>query len=307
MMTQSTLPVQLTDRDLRILESLADACYLTVEALEWLHVPSWRTRWEVWYRQTAVAPSGRQSYKSSTSFRKRVRQLAAAGFVLRVKRPLTVGRSLHRDPDLYALRAAGAALLAAYGENAPEAIPREELCTPLASTLVHASELGQVYAALRAAITLAPGARMEAWERGQCFYLEADAALSVRPDASFRLITSDGERRCFVELDRGCSAATWQTKVRAYRALLRERDPTTRWAVLTMTHTRSQRIRLMEATDQVLDEPSDVYLFGVMADAHPSRIGQWLAVTERSAAQPAHPLDKGSSPATIIPAPFTLF
>ncbi len=305
MTTQRTLPVQLTDRDLRILASLADACYLTVETLEWLHVPSWRTRWEVWYQRPAVTPAGRQSYKSSTSFRKRVRQLEAAGFILRVKRPLTIGRSLRRDPDLYTLRAAGAALLAAYGELAPNEVPYEEPEVPSAPVLAHCCELGQVYAALRAAITLAPGVHMEAWERAQCFPMEAGVSLVVQPDASFRLITSDGERRCFVELDRGCSVTRWQTKVRAYHALIRERDPTRLWTVLTMTHTQSQRTRLMEATAEVLEYPSDAYLFGVMADAHPSRIAHWLAITEMST-RPVVGVSRSEQLAITI-APSTLF
>ncbi len=116
-----------------------------------------------------------------------------------------------------------------------------------------------------------------------------------------------GERCCFVELDLGCAVTTWQAKVRAYRALIRERDPTMRWAVLTMAHTRSQRTRLMEATAQVLDDPSDVYLFGIMADAHPSRVGQWLAVSEMIASQPAHPLDNGGAPMVITTTTSTLF
>jgi len=111
MTMQRGLPVQLTDRDLRILQSLREGHYLTVEALEWLHVPSWRERWERWHRRTATAPAPRPPYTSSTSFRARLHQLEAAGLVLRLKRPLIVGRSQRRNGDLYALRAAGAALL----------------------------------------------------------------------------------------------------------------------------------------------------------------------------------------------------
>jgi len=156
----------------------------------------------------------------------------------------------------------------------------EEPGEPLAPPLAHSCELGQVYAALRAATATTPGVRMEAWLWAQPPRAGACAAEPVQPNASFRLITPSGEHACCVELDRGCSIPTWQAKVRAYAALSQVGGGAAPTRVLTMTYTRSQRTRLLVATAQVLTRPSDAYLFGVLDDAHPARIGRWLTLKE---------------------------
>ena len=74
---------RLTERDIAMLESIATARYLTAAALEWLHSPTWTTRW-----QAAQAAGTTASYRPAPHLYRRLNHLLDYGLVYRLRRPI---------------------------------------------------------------------------------------------------------------------------------------------------------------------------------------------------------------------------
>ncbi len=138
--------LRITDRDLAILQSLAAARFLTIEALEWLHFPNRRSQWEAAYH-------AQQPYISSRSLYDRMKRMHEAKLVLRIKRPMALASSCFgREPDVYALAPDGAAWLADATGIAVSALRVDRLCVRSFNTLAHSVSIGTFYAAIRTKI-----------------------------------------------------------------------------------------------------------------------------------------------------------
>jgi hypothetical protein len=299
-----------TRRDLHMLHSLCEARYLTAQAIEWLHVPGWWKRWQAWQAAQSVDADHARPYTPSTNVYSRLRRLEAVELIRRVEPPITLAISTYRrDPFLYALTPRGAELLAEYG-----GVDQARLCcAPQRRNggergLAHSGDLGRVYAALRARIEAVPGWGFAEWQidgqdnpvydRSARERAAADAgairpALPIQPNATFRLIHPAGETRCFVELDLGRAVTTWRDKLVAYQAYasspaLAAQYRVTDFTVLCIAGTNVQRQKLMQATAEALAQPSSAYLFGLLEDTHPARIGSaWLKIARVLTTQPA--------------------
>jgi|GEM_PF-2023259 len=291
-----------TPRDIEILRSLCDVRYLTAQALEWLHWPSWRGRWAAWHHHHAAHSNETKEYLPSTRVYTRLSQLANADLITRIYRPITLAvKKFGRDADLYALTRQGADLLVEAG-RAPDDIVVDDGRLRSSQTLAHSADVGRVYAALRACIEdrAADGLSMTDWQGDhhtaraydrvdttiqQANGTRRKVTLPVQPDGTFTLMYPGGSLRCFVEVDRGRHIRTWREKIHAYRAYrhspqLQARYGVATFALLTVTNVPGQRTKLMQATAQILGRPSDYYLFTLISEAHPTRIGQWLKITE---------------------------
>lgn len=302
----NTTPTQrlvLTNRDLQIMQSLSEARFITAEALEWLHFPTWPQNWRKWQAKCEADPQYKKKYLPSSRLYDRLRRLEQHKYILRIYRPIALAVStIQRDADLYALAERGAQALAEYGGLDYDTIHYEEPRVRSSATLPHSAEIGRVYAALRAKIEGVEGLQFAHWQGDHITAREYDHVeaqvpqvgggkksmkLPVQPDGTFKLIHPTGEVRCFVEVDRGRSIRSWREKIYAYRRYasspeLQGRYGTTNFVLLTITNTPNQRQKLMEATAQILERPSDYYLFNLIADVHPMRIGTWLKSTKVS-------------------------
>ncbi len=321
MARRSPQSLALTQRDLEMLWSLSQARYLPVEALEWLHVGSWQQRWQRW-RDNG---SSTHRYRPSTRLYERLHRMEQAELLLRIHRPVSLAvTTFGREPDLYMLSQRGADLLAEYGGVDRDAIHYETVRQRSFLMLSHSAEIGRAYAALRAIVEQTQGLAFHDWQGD---HLTAQAydriavpvgttggrrdtpRLPVQPDGTFCLGYRGGTIRCFLEVDRGRSIRTWIDKIRAYHAYtgsheLAARYNTQSFVLLTLTTTTSQRQRLMEATAQVLGQPDERYLFGLLADVHPSTIGtHWLKVTEVQMLQQQHGIQGPVQRAVIATAP----
>src|SRR5215217_6934927 len=78
-------------RDLVMLRSLADARLLTAEALEWLHFPSWRTRYRRCIEQQDAPNDAR--YQASSNLYRRLRGLCDGQYLQRITRVVATARS----------------------------------------------------------------------------------------------------------------------------------------------------------------------------------------------------------------------
>ncbi|MBA3470398.1 MAG: replication-relaxation family protein [Herpetosiphonaceae bacterium] len=295
---------QVTKRDLDMLASIVVARYLTAEALEWLHWPTWRDRWKA-----AQAAGKADEYRPAPHLYRRLSHLVDAGLLYKLRRPIerswdTFGRA----PDVYMLSPDGVEMLASYHPD----WTIDDIVYPTRKrersyqNIAHGAAIGQTYAALRAAVEARSGITIEDWQGD---YVTARAydrvvvrrighsgnieqvTLPVQPDATFLLCWTDKtgteqRRRFFVELDRGTRATrTWADKISAYdayqrSAALKARYGTADFLVLTITTTEAQRQTLMQATVGILQKADDRYFFVVEADLHPDQIGRhWHYVT----------------------------
>ncbi|HEX6287896.1 MAG TPA: replication-relaxation family protein [Herpetosiphonaceae bacterium] len=209
--------LQMTDRDRAILQSLAEARFLTIAALEWLHLPARRGHWEAAYRT-------RQPYIPSRSLYDRMKRMHAAKLVLRIKRSVThASAGFGREPDVYALAPDGAAWLAeAAGITAP-AIRADRLRTRSVHTLAHSVSIGTFYAAMRTKVE-AMGLRVTGWQSDHALsqsnydrllvrVTQANGAvtqqrLPVLPDGAFSIVNQGTRYLFFVEIDRGRHVST---------------------------------------------------------------------------------------------------
>jgi DNA-binding PadR family transcriptional regulator len=290
----------LTQRDFALLSSLEAARYLTAQAIEWLHWPSWQERWQHW--RAACSSEHHLPYKASTSLYTRLKRLEQQGLVYRIRRPVSVAATqVRRDQDAYALSEQGAHVLAEYAGRDVTTLAYRAPRARSTLLLAHQVDVGKVYAAVRAKVEATAGLQLADW-RGEAALAKAYDRLNVRttnvdgsttirtlpvqPDGTFRLLHAGGEERCFVEVDRGRPTVTWRDKIHAYHAYMNspelyKRYNTATFILLTVTTDATQRRKLMEATAQVLGKPSGRYLFALDQAVHPASIGQqWLRITQ---------------------------
>jgi hypothetical protein len=278
----------LQERDLAMLHSLAVARLLTAEALEWLHMPSWRVRYRAWAER---AEKQTPPYQPSSNLYRRLRGLCASRAIRRITRTVDSSQTTYyRLPDAFALTPAGVELLLTYNavdSGRPLVAPRGRAI----QNLDHALTIGRLYAALRAELEYR-GHELTAW-RGD--HLLAHGAydrlavagvrepLPVLPDATFVL---DG-MRYFVEVDRGTRPLrSWGEKVQAYEAyrgspLLETRYDASDFQVVITAPTPQRLTRIAETIAQVTEEAHPAYRL-LRADLiHPTTIRRgWQRIAE---------------------------
>jgi hypothetical protein len=286
-------PLRITERDLAILQSLADARFLTIEALEWLHFPDRRSFWEAAYQT-------HQPYIPSRFLYRRMKRMHDAQLLLRIQRPVALASTrFRREPDLYALAPEGAAWLADATGTTATAIRADRLRSRSFTTLTHAAAIGTFYAAMRTKVesmrlgfagwqsdhTLA-----QSYDRLNVRVTQANGAtkqqrMPVLPDGAFWIEQQDTRYLFFVEIDRGRHVSTWREKIMAYEAYVRSAELKARYGVeaftlLTATTTETQRQQLMQATAQINAKPGGRYLFTRISDLHPLMIGHaWQRIS----------------------------
>ena len=242
--------IRLQSRDLDMLYSLGTARYLSVQALEWLHFPSWRARWEA--HQNSSEAKDKRGYYPQPNVYYRLDGLRGGGYVTVIRR--TVDRAsvvFSRLADLYAVTEAGIELLASYRPelDADELVWEGQRPRSL-QTLEHTAAIATLYAALRAELEqqfagwTAP-LMLSGWaddrrlaqagpvgeRRYDQVQTEGDT-LPVLPDATFQLAQGERSRRYFLELDRGTRPLdSWRDKVRAYRAYRKSSELQARYGV----------------------------------------------------------------------------
>src|SRR5215212_9851534 len=97
--------LRITQRDIAMLHSLNTARFLTAQAIEWLHFPDWRARWEQHTRARRYYPAPRVYG--------RLRALEQKNLIARIVRPISVASiAAQRDDNAYTLREGGAEVLA---------------------------------------------------------------------------------------------------------------------------------------------------------------------------------------------------
>ena len=162
-----------TPRDLEMLWSLSQARYLTAEELEWLHFPTWRTRWTAWHAKHTAGDPAR--YLPSAQLYSRLRGMEALKLIYRLKRPTMLAVStFRREPDLFFLGERGAELLANTWGLEPETLhygtPRERSY----ALLPHQAAVGRAYAALRSRIEEKEGLQFSDWRSEHDFGRDHD-------------------------------------------------------------------------------------------------------------------------------------
>lgn len=295
---RSKRPGIVTPRDVAMLRSLSVARYLTAEALEWLHVPTWRARWD---RHQAATPP--RPYYPMPHLYRRLLMLTEQGLIDRVLRSTQVGvAKLRRLADALYLTEAGAHVVHHLTGEPLESLLFVRRRRRSYITLNHSVLIGQVYAALQAKMHERGDVEMHGW---QCDYqmirdydqvtiVRPDSAgkpqvaeVGIQPDATFDLRHPGGSERVFVEVDRETrNLRTWVEKILAYQEYLgspqlQARYGTSTFLLLTVTTSEHQRLALMRATAGVIGQASHRYLFAVDQAIHPTRIGtSWLKIAE---------------------------
>ncbi len=274
--------MRLTTRDIQALSAIATARFLTVESVGWMYWPAWE-RWE----------AGNQ--RPSTRAYARLKSMTDRGLLVRIMRAVTDGAyRVRREFDAYGLSAAGADLLMAAGywdETTMAHMPRIRVRSP--QNLTHSVAIGETYAALAARLARRPGRTVAQWQTDHLLRRDTDRVriqqptaagglrlvdVPILPDASALLQGEQSAIRVFVEVDRGRPVGTWAEKVAAYQAYqgsaaLKDRYDVGGFLLLCLTTTERQRQRLMQATARVIGQASNRYLFGLIDDIHPLRIG----------------------------------
>jgi hypothetical protein len=283
--------LRITERDIAILHSLSTARFLTAQAIEWLHFPDWRARWE-------QHTSARRYYPAPRVYG-RLRQLEQQNLIYRIVRPISVASiAAERDNNAYALREGGAELLAeAHGCSLDE-IWYEDLRERSIQNLTHSVLIGVLYAALRAKIESMVDVQLDEWcgdhllsrqkydaitVPGTPNLRRTDRKWPILPDATCVIRHAGGALRCFIELDRGRPIRTWQEKIVAYQAYAGSAELRTRYAantfvLLVATTTASYRRKLMTATANILYQASDRHLFTTLVNLHSLTIGRWFKI-----------------------------
>jgi hypothetical protein len=281
----------LQERDLDMLGSLAVARLLTAEALEWLHVPSWRVRYRAWAEQGGDQTS---HYEPSSNLYRRLRGLCDSRIIRRITRAVDSGHTMYyRVPDAYALTNTGAELLltrrATERGASDVSVPRAHAI----QNLDHSITIGRLYAALSAELSYR-GRTLTDWRsdhliaRGAYDRLTVPGVrepLPVLPDATFVL---DGVRY-FVEVDRGTRPLrTWVEKVQAYKAYRASSELTARYAtaefgVLITAPTPTRLTRIAEAIARVTRQAHPAYRLLHADLVHPTTIRRgWQGIADIS-------------------------
>ena len=272
-----------------MMESLSIARFLTAEALEWMHIPGWWTRWQRHQNQ-----GKEQGYYPSSHLYARLRFLVEQGWIYRIKRAAQYGITRFvPEPDLYGLLEEGALIVAGYQRRPIDTVGYDRKRTRSLFTLNHSGDIGTFYAALRARVERREGLHIADWYSEHLTAKHYDrisvrrqsargdmetVILPVQPDATFVLEHAGGSERFFVEVDRGTRPlTTWVEKIQAYHAYtgspeLKARYGVDRFILLATTPTEAQQHAIMQATASVLRKPSARYLFALHPDIHPTTI-----------------------------------
>ncbi|HEY0737189.1 MAG TPA: replication-relaxation family protein [Herpetosiphonaceae bacterium] len=294
-------------RDLDLLQSLSDARYLTIEALEWLHFPQWRERYQAWQAAGATKP-----FMASASVYRRMRLLVDQKLIRRIVRPAMLAvDNYQREPDLFFLTEKGAHLLAEhrgldlaelyYGE------PRQRSYL----MLQHHVAVGQVYAALRSRIDAKPGIAFTHWRSEHHAQKDFDhltmrvpqpdgthrtQETGIQPDGAFFIEYDGGRMLFFLEVERDQPLKKWKEKVYAYEAYSRStamqaRYGTREFVLLGLALDATHQRRLLEATGEAIaglytdplyrKQAQNNYMVAHMGCAHPTRIGAGWQVLQR--------------------------
>lgn len=298
-----------TLRDLEMLFSLSQARYLTADALEWLHFPTWRTRWTAWNEKHTAGDPAR--YLPSAQLYSRLRSMEALRLIYRLKRPTMLAvTTFRREPDLFFLGERGATLLANHWglelETLHYGTPRERSY----ALLPHQAAVGRAYAALRSRIEEKPGLEFTDWRSEHDFQRDHDRInvfvpqgedgsyheQGIQPDGAFFIGHEGGRALFFVEVERDQPIRKWKRKVWAYEAYhgsaaLRERFEHATFALLGVAETRTQQRNLLQATAEALVTlyPYNVerreaamrrYEITTVERLHPATVGAgWLRLT----------------------------
>jgi hypothetical protein len=271
--------IRLQERDLAMLGSLAVARLLTAEALEWLHVPSWRRRYRAWVERAAQSEV---AYQPSSNLYRRLRGLCDRRAIRRIVRAVDVSYAVyHRVPDAYALTPTGIELLTNYQPNDTEFKLMAPRAQPI-QNLNHAIAIGRLYAALTAELAYR-GRALHEWRgdhllvRGaydRIMVARQRKRLPVLPDATFVL---DGTRY-FVEVDRGTRPLrSWVEKVQAYEAYrgspqLVARYGVEQFGVLVTASSPTRLIRIAETIARATGQAHPAYRLLLADLVHPTTI-----------------------------------
>jgi hypothetical protein len=271
--------ILLQERDLAMLQSLAEARLLTAGSLEWLHVPSWRARYRRWAEQASDV--GAKPYRPNTNLYRRLRGLCDRGSIRRITHAVDHARGDYfRLPDAYALTRRGADLLAERCGRQPEWISQHRARS--IQNLDHALAIGRLYAALRGELEYR-GRELCQWQGDHLLsrgaydripVVGAHQPLPILPDATFLLDTM----RYFVEIDRGTRPLrSWAEKIRAYAAYQRstwlaERYQTDQFRVLIVAPTPTRLMRIAEEIARTTRQAGADYLLLHAEHVHPTTI-----------------------------------
>jgi hypothetical protein len=222
--------LQLNQRDFAILRSLAEARYLSTQAIEWLHWPGWWARWQAYHHRRAAGQ--RRSYRAAPATYHRLHKLIQAQLVEPVDRAFMLATEQRaRDPTIYTLSTRGLHVLAAYDEHPLPMVAARDHPADDPCALLRQIEVGRIYAALRACAE-AQGRQITHWRAAHTLTTHEAVDLSlaseggrgqtkrvaIEPDATCRLIHRAAAQRVFVELVRGLPPETWQRRLLAYAA-----------------------------------------------------------------------------------------
>jgi hypothetical protein len=281
--------IQITERDLAMFQSLATARYLTAEEIEWLHWPSWSTRW-------LAAQQRGHLHKPARLIYDRLKRMRELGLIHRIVRMATTSiNQVQREHDVYCLAEHGAMMVARWTGHAIEDVYWETPRIRSFLTLTHSAIIGRFYAALRAKVETMQSIRLDGWKGDHVLARHQYDRVAVRlparsggitterlpvlPDAMFWIVPRNGERVLFfVEIDRDRPLRSWREKIRAYEGYAGSDELHARYGVksfvlLTATVSEQQRQRLMTATAEIHGRASGRYLFTCLADLHPTTIG----------------------------------
>jgi len=255
-----TVGVEVTDRDLAMFGSLADAQYLTVPAIEWLHYTGWRTR---------TGEDGGRVPAASWLY-DRLRRLTRAGYLQRLQRP-------GRAEIAYGLTARGAERLHVT-TGRPEATIRYVAMPPESDeALQQRLDVGRVYAAVRSRLEETTPTGLQGWQLAPRLREESDTST---PDAVFSLEHPKGAIQYYLEVDRARRIGVWEEKLRMYRRAAEGAGAARRFVVLCVSSS-TLAPRLLDTCAPLLGPLLGRTLFTDLDHVHPWRIGQqWRRVVQ---------------------------
>ena len=303
--------IRLQSRDLDILHSLGVGRYLTIQALEWLHIPSWRTRWQA-HQEANGNGTAKRGYYPLPNLYRRLEGLRGGGYVMVIRR--TVERAtvvFNRLADVYALTEAGAELLAQQRPGVDlDSLVWEGQRPRALQNLEHTVSIALFYAVLRAELEYAFAERAQplvlsewvddrrlaqagpAGERGYDQVRAEGEDLPVLPDATFVLSLGERQRRYFLEVDRGTRPLdSWREKARAYRAYRKSNELQARYgvddfALLIIAPTERRMERVAAQVVKVDQAQALTCRYLLVSQVHPTTMRDgWKRVAESTSQQ----------------------
>lgn len=292
---------RLTPRDIAMLQSIEVARFITLQGLEWLHYPGWRSR----YTKHIQAGYSATSYEIDGNLKRRIKNLCDEGFITRLRAPFGIETTSSPTrgglpPYIHALTPSGARLIATHTGIAIDDL-YVDTQKRVRERLTHALLIGQLYAALRAKLESMPGICLTHWQGDHLTARNYDRLqvpkrqanertevleLPVQPDATFTIEHGQGTTTCFVEIDRDRTPESWATKIAAYHGYansqpLAQRYGVDNFTVLALTSTPRQLQRMADATAEEIRMAHNRYLFALHAHIHPLTIGRhWWRISE---------------------------